>query len=191
MKYFAIDFLHRAGPIIYVIFFLSMTAWYLTLRGWLACTREERAAMRLFMREEVELADNTETRNEFSYLIEKEELIKHSLGPYREMEMDIFCRCLSSTASTDLHTMKTLASLAPLLGLLGTVAGMIKTFQVIRLFGGANPALMAEGISEALLTTQAGLVAAFPVIFFHTLLKRKWETLTGRIREFNHSLREV
>ena len=57
-----------------------------------------------------------------------------------------------------------LAGLAPLLGLLGTVTGMMSTFEVITLYGNSNPGLMAGGISEALITTQSGLVIAFPLV---------------------------
>jgi biopolymer transport protein ExbB len=57
-----------------------------------------------------------------------------------------------------------LASVAPLLGLLGTVDGMVATFETITRFGNSNPVLLADGISEALLTTQAGLLIAFPLL---------------------------
>ncbi|MBF0429953.1 MAG: MotA/TolQ/ExbB proton channel family protein [Fibrobacteria bacterium] len=66
-----------------------------------------------------------------------------------------------------------LAAVAPLLGLLGTVSGMVHTFQVITEYGNSNPVLMAGGISEALITTQSGLLIAFPlVIFKHQLEDR-------------------
>jgi biopolymer transport protein ExbB len=64
-----------------------------------------------------------------------------------------------------------LAAVAPLLGLLGTVTGIIQTFGVIRAFGNANPNLMAGGISEALITTVAGLSIAIPLIIAHSLLR--------------------
>ncbi len=70
-------------------------------------------------------------------------------------------------------TMNAWISTAPLLGLLGTVAGMIHTFSVIMEFGIGNPHLMAEGISIALLTTQAGLTVAFPAMLFHNYLMNK------------------
>lgn len=63
-----------------------------------------------------------------------------------------------------------LAGMAPLLGLLGTVSGMITTFRVIGAYGTSNPALMADSISEALMTTQNGLVVAFPLMIVHILL---------------------
>ncbi|MDR2999875.1 MAG: MotA/TolQ/ExbB proton channel family protein [Fibromonadaceae bacterium] len=65
-----------------------------------------------------------------------------------------------------------LATVAPLLGLLGTVMGMVHTFNTIERFGFGNPALLADGISEALLTTQAGLLVAFPLLLANTYLKK-------------------
>lgn len=63
-----------------------------------------------------------------------------------------------------------LAGVAPLLGLLGTVTGMIKTFQVITLYGAGDPRLMSAGISEALVTTVLGLVVAIPIVMVHSFL---------------------
>lgn len=64
----------------------------------------------------------------------------------------------------------TLAAILPLLGLLGTVLGMLVTFGVIQSHGTGEPALLANGIRQALLTTQAGLWAALPVLFFHHIV---------------------
>ena len=69
-----------------------------------------------------------------------------------------------------LSTMAAWISVAPLLGLLGTVGGMIETFRVITDYGLGNPNLTAEGISIALITTQAGLTVAFPMVLFHNYL---------------------
>ena len=65
---------------------------------------------------------------------------------------------------------KTLVALYPLLGLLGTVLGMIVTFQAITQSGGGDSRLMADGISQALVTTVLGLVVAIPLLFLHSLL---------------------
>lgn len=67
------------------------------------------------------------------------------------------------------HVVAVMAAAAPLLGLLGTVTGMVSTFDVITLYGNQNPVLMADGISEALISTQSGLLVAFPL----TLLKQR------------------
>lgn len=72
-----------------------------------------------------------------------------------------------------LPTLQTIANIAPLLGLLGTVIGMIKTFVVISQQGVGNAQALAGGISEALLTTAAGLSVAIPtVIFYHIINSR-------------------
>jgi biopolymer transport protein ExbB len=60
----------------------------------------------------------------------------------------------------------TLSSILPLLGLLGTISGMIKVFEVITVFGVGNARGMAAGISEALITTMAGLVTALSGLYF-------------------------
>jgi len=70
-----------------------------------------------------------------------------------------------------LGLLKLLAAVAPLLGLLGTVIGMIATFQAISLFGSGDPKLMASGISQALITTVLGLLAAIPLLFLHNFLQ--------------------
>jgi biopolymer transport protein ExbB len=70
----------------------------------------------------------------------------------------------------NLSVIKLLAAVAPLLGLLGTVIGMIETFQAITLFGTGDPKLMAGGISQALVTTMLGLIAAVPLLFVHNIL---------------------
>ena len=72
---------------------------------------------------------------------------------------------------------KLLAAVAPLLGLLGTVTGMIATFQAITLFGTGDPKLMAGGISQALVTTVLGLIAAIPLLFMHSLVAARSKAL--------------
>ena len=78
----------------------------------------------------------------------------------------------------NLSTIKLLAAVAPLLGLLGTVVGMIETFQSITLFGTGDPKLMAGGISQALVTTMLGLIAAVPLLFVHNILESRSRSIT-------------
>jgi len=66
-----------------------------------------------------------------------------------------------------LNTLGTIAGIAPLLGLLGTVIGMIKVFSAIMIHGVGNANELAGGISEALITTAAGLTVAIPAYFFY------------------------
>ena len=77
------------------------------------------------------------------------------------------------------HIVSVMASAAPLLGLLGTVTGMVSTFEVMTLYGNQNPVLMADGISEALISTQSGLLVAFPL----TLLKQRLDERVEMLRQ--------
>lgn len=71
-----------------------------------------------------------------------------------------------------LNTLGTIASVTPLLGLLGTVVGMIKVFAAIMIHGVGDPGILAGGISEALITTAAGLTVAIPSLIFHRYFER-------------------
>ena len=65
------------------------------------------------------------------------------------------------------------AATSPLLGLLGTVTGMINTFKLITVFGTGDPKRLSSGISEALVTTEYGLIIAVPCLLLFALLSRK------------------
>lgn len=82
-----------------------------------------------------------------------------------------------------LNLIKVLAAVAPLLGLLGTVIGMINTFQAITLFGTGDPQIMASGISEALVTTVLGLVAAIPLLLLHAFASGASKRVTQILEE--------
>ncbi len=68
---------------------------------------------------------------------------------------------------------KIISMVAPLLGLLGTVIGMIVTFQAITLFGTGDPKTMANGISQALMTTVMGLCVAIPTVLLHSIVQSR------------------
>ncbi|MCB1761239.1 MAG: MotA/TolQ/ExbB proton channel family protein [Gammaproteobacteria bacterium] len=82
-----------------------------------------------------------------------------------------------------LNTLGTVASITPLLGLLGTVIGMIKVFSAITVAGVGNPTVLAGGISEALITTAAGLSVAIPSLMFHRYLSGRVALLVVRMEE--------
>ncbi len=72
---------------------------------------------------------------------------------------------------TRMDLLATVASLAPMLGFLGTVTGMIAAFRQVQAYEGlVNPSLLAGGISEALITTAAGLIVGVPALFFYNVL---------------------
>jgi biopolymer transport protein ExbB/TolQ len=75
------------------------------------------------------------------------------------------------------------ASSAPLLGLLGTVTGIINTFKLITAFGSGDVKMLSGGISEALVTTEFGLIVAIPSLLFHTFLNRRAKSLIDRMEK--------
>jgi len=95
-----------------------------------------------------------------------EEIIKASITDAANLEIPKMERFLTSLG--------TIAHISPLLGLLGTVTGNIQAFGVLGEFGmGGDPAILARGISEALITTAAGIIVAVPAIIFYNYLVSK------------------
>jgi len=74
-----------------------------------------------------------------------------------------------------------IANLATLLGLLGTVTGMIVSFLNLKVSGVSDPALLAGGISQALITTAAGLTVAIPSLLFFHIFRQKVNRTLARI----------
>ena len=82
-----------------------------------------------------------------------------------------------------LPVLNTVGNVAPLLGLLGTITGMISAFESIAASGTGDPKVVAGGISEALITTAAGLTVAIPSYFFYRYF-------SGRVTEYVLSMEE-
>ncbi|PIE39167.1 MAG: biopolymer transporter ExbB [Gammaproteobacteria bacterium] len=82
-----------------------------------------------------------------------------------------------------LDTLGTIAAITPLLGLLGTVMGMIKVFASIMAEGTGNASVLAGGISEALITTAAGLVVAIPALAMHRFFQRHIDTIVVELEQ--------
>lgn len=90
-----------------------------------------------------------------------------------------------------LNTLGTIASVTPLLGLLGTVVGMIKVFTAIMSGGVGDPTILAGGISEALVTTAAGLSVAIPSLMFHRYFEGRVVELVLKMEEEALKLVEI
>jgi biopolymer transport protein ExbB len=82
-----------------------------------------------------------------------------------------------------LNTLGTIASITPLLGLLGTVIGMIKVFAAIMEFGVGDPSVLAGGISQALITTAAGLTVAIPTLMFYRYFRGRVDELVIKMED--------
>lgn len=90
-----------------------------------------------------------------------------------------------------LNTLGTIAAITPLLGLLGTVIGMIKVFTEIMVQGTGNANVLAGGISEALLTTAAGLAVAIPAVVMHRYFQRRISELVVEMEQESIKLVDI
>lgn len=90
-----------------------------------------------------------------------------------------------------LNPLGTIAVITPLLGLLGTVIGMIKVFAQIQMAGVGDPGVLAGGISEALITTAAGLTVAIPALIFHRFFLRRVDEMVVSMEQEAVKLVEV
>lgn len=86
-----------------------------------------------------------------------------------------------------LNALGTIGVLCPLIGLLGTILGMIRAFDAIARSGAGDPAAVASGISEALITTATGLIVAIPTIVFHRYLSGRAEKVFRNIELYGHT----
>ncbi|MCW8885117.1 MAG: MotA/TolQ/ExbB proton channel family protein [Motiliproteus sp.] len=111
---------------------------------------------------------------------------------------EVMKESIQETASKVIHEMErflnplgTVAVVTPLLGLLGTVVGMIKVFTEIMIQGTGNANVLAGGISEALITTAAGLSVAIPALIMHRYFLRRVDFLVVEMEQEAIKLVEV
>jgi biopolymer transport protein ExbB len=109
---------------------------------------------------------------------------------YRHASRDVLKEFVEDTGRHAVHDLErylstrgTIAAISPLLGLLGTVFGMIRSFTAITTEGVANPAVLAGGISEALVATAAGLMVAVPSLIAYRYLRGRVDGLVVKIEK--------
>ncbi len=123
-------------------------------------------------------------------------LIENRTAPYDELKeiLEDTGRHQLRQLQRGLQALATVVAAAPLLGLLGTVLGMIQVFDSISVAGLARGQQLSAGISQALITTAAGLVIAIPALFLHAYLESRAEHLVHaievRILEMLHLVRQ-
>ncbi len=181
------DYFYRGGPLLVPIILISLLMWFLIFlklqRVWLvshydisleeafAAVRERKPKLNLTG---VPLA---EVVNRFV----------SSMSRIREDNLALLNTLVDREASRlggHINYIYALASIAPLLGLLGTVQGMITTFDAISVYGTGNPGALANGIAEALITTQSGLFVSIPGLFMAGFLRRRTFRVTQKLEEF-------
>lgn len=186
-EYEPFDIIFKGGILMWPIMLTSIVAMaitierFITLRRARIDTREFMDTMRQVLRqnhmqEAIELCDQTDApvarilkAGILKHNRSKED-IREAIDDAGHLEIPRLERYLSALA--------TCATIAPLLGLLGTVAGMIKAFAQIQYKEGqVNPSDLAEGISNALVTTAAGLTVAIPILVLYNYFVSRVENM--------------
>jgi biopolymer transport protein ExbB len=179
-----LELVEKGGPVVSAIFAVSSLAWLLTIVSWWRFHQEfgearrgRRAPDRPFSFVERILT----IAKELSRVGRRR--FRRALQPYIESEV--------VTLRGNLRLIATLAACAPLLGLLGTVLGMMSAFGTLRASATADLSALSDAISSALLTTQAGLVVALPIVLVHRMLssrlRRRLALLESALKRFQHA----
>ena len=105
-----------------------------------------------------------------------------------ELSLEREIDAISEVLERRLNLLKVTAAVAPLLGLLGTVVGVLITFRGIAEAGNPSLSAVAPGVSEALLTTVAGLCVAIPAVMGHGWATSRISTMVRRMRQFGADL---
>ncbi len=174
-----IDFIVQGGAVLWVIMLLSVAACAIIVERLLYLRRISVDEDKLFARIKASLLEGhynealaicDQNLSPFSNLLrvgienrhQPEHLQREMLKDSAAMEAPILEKGLSALG--------TISHIAPLLGLLGTVTGTMKAFGVLGRFGAvSDPAALASGVSEALITTVGGIVVAVPVVIFYNI----------------------
>ncbi len=170
--------MHQGGPLMWVIFATTLIAVTLLVwQAWRLSALLRGARMDfdglLAQRDRVELPSLTRRASPVAELVQRLDWPDILNQADMAKEMSVHFTQILPRLEGALPTIATLGALLPMLGLLGTVTGMINVFEAIAVHGSGEPEHMAQGISQALLTTAGGLICAIPVIFAHHLLSRR------------------
>lgn len=180
----AMGIVFRGGWVLAPIFVLGWFGWFLMIERYglffMLKGRSSSAFWKDLEKRGEDVAFDRLRRRRYGYFLALVEDVRkyRGEGPVAVRNaMEATRHDVSLRLSRSLKTISTCAAIAPMLGLLGTVSGMVHTFETIQLFGFGNPVLLADGISEALLTTQAGLLVAFPLMLAYNFLMNKVEKI--------------
>ena len=175
-----VELFSSGGPVMFFIAGISLVAWYLALRAWVVAG----FLRKRFEKINVPLLQTPLNHYNRARPAQRVSNCPGDCGDYRSL-------CFGMESQTTrlkgtLWLIGTLAAVLPLLGLLGTVLGMLISFEVIQLHGTGQPRLLAGGIGQALMTTQAGLWTAVPVLFFHHIIRSRVRLISNEMEVLSH-----
>jgi biopolymer transport protein ExbB len=161
------DRIEQGGIVGYCIIALGLIGLLIAIMRWLALSTADRKVKAQLKRE------TASTDNPLGRVLAAYESNRGADTETIELKLSEAALKEMPDLTKGLLFIKVVSAVAPLMGLLGTVTGMIKTFQVITLYGAGDPKMMAGGISQALMTTVLGLVVAIPMVLLHTVVSGK------------------
>ncbi len=175
------EYLSFGGFVMFLIFVLSLFLWSLILEKFLVLRKEKFDSdeiVSLLRGKDIKNLKGTGPKTKLIL-----DFLKNRSGTEKidESILDMISKREKMELEKDIPIIMTLSAIAPLLGLLGTVCGMIKVFFAITIFGTGNAKAIAAGISEALITTQGGLVVAIPGLYMGNILKKRAKNLSSEI----------
>lgn len=182
----SMEYLRTGGPVMVPIILLSLLLWGLIVERLLFFRRMERnAADEPGVIMELNKCSLPPAAATGLCVPVFRELIGHASGD-TELDRRFLDHCVLRQRKRlwrSLDVMATLAAAAPMLGLLGTVIGMIGTFEAITVVGAGGAKALASGISEALITTQSGLVVGIPGLFMSRIIRQRARRMNNRLEE--------
>lgn len=105
-------------------------------------------------------------------VLQKGYMFKNKGADFAQKQMQTEASVQIASLEKNINFLGTIGSIAPLLGLLGTVLGIIQAFLAVNTGGVTDPALLAQGVSKALITTAAGMIIAIPVLMAYRYFQR-------------------
>ncbi len=187
------NYLHTGGIVMLPLVAVSLVMWLLIMDRALFFRRLYRKNMNFQTAWEHVRTNRTPDPGRFggaiSLLVARFIAVRSGEGALDRFILDETVLRINRSMADYLSVIGVLAAVAPLLGLLGTVTGMIATFDVLAVFGTGNAKAMAGGISEALITTQTGLLVAIPGLYMKGFLDRRARSLQQRIAAVGYYLR--
>ncbi len=178
-----LDFLVKGGPVLWVIIVLAFVAIFIVIERLLYFRKINVDESKLFARIKMALAKR--------HFDEALAICDNNVSPmsalmkvgieYHEHPESVLKDVIKDTSNQEVPNLErnltmlgTISNIAPLLGLLGTVTGIMQAFGVLGQFGSvSDPSILAKGVSEALITTVAGIVVAVPAVVFYNALVNK------------------
>jgi biopolymer transport protein ExbB len=186
------DYLRAGGVVMVPLALVSLSMWLLIVDRALFFRRLHQKNMDLTAaREHIRhnrMPDPGQYRGAVSLLVARFLMHRSNDAALDRFILDETVLSINRSLTDYLAIIGVLAAVAPLMGLLGTVTGMIGVFDILSIFGTGNAKGMAGGISEALITTQTGLLVAIPGLYMKGFLDRRARNLQQRIAQAGYYL---